>query len=808
MRKYLKEEKLIKLFLLTFIGCAVAFVPISIINGGSFFYYGDYNKEQIMFYTHLHDTVKNGGLSAWDWAADLGSDTAASYSFYLLGSPFFWLSLIFPSSMIVGAMPFLIALKSAAASVGAYLLTRRFCTNRSACMIAGALYGMSSFLSVSIQFNHFHDAVLMLPFMLWAMERLVNDNKRFAFAAIVAVACLTDYYFFFGQAVFAVMYYFVGVFTGRFRFTLRSFLVLLFEAVLGFMMAMVLFLPSALAVLSNPRVSEHLSGLDLFVYRWKSIYLYIIKNMFMFPNIMLIKNFGVDRANELDATSYTSYLPFFSAVGIIAYFRTVKGRDFLKVLLSICLVMMFIPVLNQIFSFFNAMYYGRWYYMPMLIGTLMTARMIEEHYGTENKVLKKGYLPTAVLTGAVLAASAAVMYLAKADIINVGFEDYTLPLVQIVMTLVSMGVLWIMIYHPETDEPVKAAKILFNRTFAVCIAGMCTVVWYAYMRRGTSEEYNMKSVFAMRDEHIASGEDSSEGFYRTGVSENYMNMPIIWGESTVGYFNSTVEPSIIDFYRTAGYNRVVKSYYNNRYYALMTLLSVKYYYDEAYFDEEGNAAPMEMEPLDGTQGSFEAVGQRNDINVYENAEYIPMGFVIRQYTTADKLEDYHFQTRSAALLETLVLDEETADRYSGYVSEYDTADIDTVGARYSEICSERRSESCYYFKESGSSFEGKIKLDEKGLVFFSVPYSEYWSAEVNGEKADIITADGGLMAVACEAGESDIVFTYRNTALKVGAIISAVSCAVFAIYVIVYMRCCRIRRAGKTLVLPHGQYTT
>lgn len=785
MRKFFREEKLIKAFFLTLIGCCIAFLPLSIINGGYFFYYGDYNKEQIMFYTHLHDMVKGGGLSAWDWAADLGSDTAASYSFYLLGSPFFWLSLLFPSSVIIGVIPYLMAVKSGIAAVGAYLLTRRFCTDKTACMISGVLYGMSSFLAVSVIYNHFHDAVLMLPFMLWALERLVNENKRFVFAAIVAIACLTDYYFFFGQAVFTVMYYFVGVFTGRFKITVKSFLTVLFEALLGFALAMFLFLPSAYAVLGNPRVSRHMEGLEWVVYHWKRIYIYIIKNMFMFPNIPLIKNYGLQVSNLLDATSYTTYIPFYSAVGIIAYFRTVKGRDFLKTLLGICVVMMFVPFLNQIFSFFNSMFYGRWFYMPVLIGTVMTAKMIEEHYGTENKVLKKGYLPTAVITGIVLGASAAVMYLDKLEVIRVGFEDYTLPLVQIVMTLVSMGVLWLMIYHPETDDPVKAAKILFNRTFVICTAGMCTVVWYAYMRRGTSEEYKMVSSVEMREDSLSGELTREEGFYRTGTCENYMNMPVLWGEKSVCYFNSTVEPSIIEFYALLGISREAKSMINSSYYPMYSLLSARYYYDEALFDADGNAKPIEN-TLQGTQGTFTSVEQRHDINIYENTEFIPMGFAVPYAVSEESLEGYQARQRQYILLEALVLSDEDRERYSDYVGEYDMQALKTAPGRYSDICEARRSESCYYFKEEGSSFEGKIKLPEKRLVFFSVPYSEFWSAEVNGEKTDIIVADNGLMAVPCEAGESDIVFTYENKALSLGIVISAVSGAVFIGYVIAY----------------------
>ena len=151
------KEKYLSAFIIAFAACVIAFLPIIIMNGGSFFYYGDYNKQQIVFYTRLHDAVRSGTLSSWDFLADLGSDTVSAYSFYLLGSPFFWLSTLFPSSAILITMPLLIALKSGIASVGAYALSRRFCQNRTACLTAGILFGLSAYNSANILFNHFHE---------------------------------------------------------------------------------------------------------------------------------------------------------------------------------------------------------------------------------------------------------------------------------------------------------------------------------------------------------------------------------------------------------------------------------------------------------------------------------------------------------------------------------------------------------------------------------------------------------------------------------------------------------------------------
>ena len=60
-----------------------------------FLYYGDYNAQQIPFYRHSVDMVHSGNFG-WDWMTDLGSNFIGSYSYYLLGSPFFWLTVPFP----------------------------------------------------------------------------------------------------------------------------------------------------------------------------------------------------------------------------------------------------------------------------------------------------------------------------------------------------------------------------------------------------------------------------------------------------------------------------------------------------------------------------------------------------------------------------------------------------------------------------------------------------------------------------------------------------------------------------------------
>ena len=93
-----KSEKLYyrKAFFMAMIMGVILFLPFVLIDGGYFIYYGDYNAQQIPFYTLCNQAIKNGSFM-WSWQTDIGANFIGSYSFYTLGSPFFWLSMPFPA---------------------------------------------------------------------------------------------------------------------------------------------------------------------------------------------------------------------------------------------------------------------------------------------------------------------------------------------------------------------------------------------------------------------------------------------------------------------------------------------------------------------------------------------------------------------------------------------------------------------------------------------------------------------------------------------------------------------------------------
>ena len=775
-----EKEKYISAFVTVFGACLICFLPLLIINGGRFFYYGDYNKQQITFYTHMIDTVRQGSLAAWDPLADLGSDTAASYSFYLLGSPFFWLMTLFPSRLAVTLMPLFIALKSGIAAVGAYGFARIFVKNTRAAFIASTLYGLSAFGTANVIFNHFHDAMLILPFMLWALERLVRDGRHGFFALTVAVGAFTNYYFFFGQALFILIYFVTALITGHFRLTPKRFGALALEAVLGVMLAAVLLLPSAMSVIDNPRLSSSLSGLGLIRYEEPSTYLFILKNLLLPPDITLVNNFGMSTAQS--SGCFAGAFCVIPLCGVIAYFRTVRGRDHFKLLITVCTVIMFVPVLNQAFSLFNTTFYGRWFYMPALISAVMTARAAEL-WAEDGECIRKGLLPAGIITGCAAAVSLAVTLLAANGVINLGFDNFAYAYAQPIFALAVFAFIALPVLKPETKDMAVLLKQLMIRTAVFAGAGMCLTVWCAYIVRGTSESYTMNSVFELRENDPI----KAEGFYRTSSEANLKNMPVIWGHPTVRYFSSTVEPTIMSFYDSLGMERSVRSDYEISEYPLMSLLSVRYYADQAYFDDDGNALPP-FPVLPGSDGTYTLLCQQDDINIYENTEFLPMGLAYDCCTTKEALSEQPPLMREYAYLEALVLDGEQISRYSDILTEYDTSALSDAADRYHEICEKRRSACCTSFEMQGSRFDAEITLDTPSLVLFSVPYSEGWIAEVNGQPARAENADSGLMAVKCEAGKSSITFTYKNKYSSAGLIMTISAAGALTVYLVL----CRV----------------
>ena len=767
-RPALREElrRYLLAFLLGFGSLLVVILPIIIADGGYYIYYGDYNSQQIPFYNLANDAVRSGSFG-WNWYTDLGVNFIGSYAFYLLGSPFFWLTTILPRGWVTFAMPVLLCMKHGIASLTAYAYIRRFVRSPHAAMIGGLLYAFSGFQLFNIFFNHFQDVTAFFPLLLIAMEELVNQNRRGVFALSVALLAAINYFFFTGQVVFLVLYFIVRCFSKDFHASLKKFFLVLLEAVIGVMIACVILLPSALAILANNRVSEHLFGMDMVAYSDRTRIWRILLSLFLIPDVPARPNlFSSDFGKW---ASIGGYLPMFSMAGVLAFLKQRDGH-WAKRITVICAVCACVPILNSAFYALNGSYYARWFYMPILILALMTA------YSLDNRQIdwKYGFRICFIF----FAAFAAISLLPTKEDDEIhwfSFAEY--PFHFYLVLLICTAGLAVSIYLLRCRKKHKPfLKQAMALTTGFCVACTMAVVYFGAFEPSRARTYVDQAIDPEQEISLSVSEDN---FFRIDISENCDNYPMLWKLPSMRTFHSVVPASIMDFYKELGITRDVASRADTSYYALRGLLSVEYYYQQQEIGKITADTPTCDLPgfvYDTTENGFYR---------FKNTAYVPMGFTFDYYLSKGMWDGTSTSYRTNLLMRALVLSNKQIEKYGSYMQPIANNNVQMTEEEYLQECSNRAASACDSFRYDSSGFTATISLENPNLVFFSVPYDEGWTATVNGKPADVEEVDNGFMAVAAEAGDNTIAFHYTTPGLHAGAALTAGGVVLFAAYMLI-----------------------
>ena len=220
-------------------------------------------------------------------------------------------------------------------------------------------------------------------------------------------------------------------------------------------------------------------------------------------------------------------------------------------------------------------------------------------------------------------------------------------------------------------------------------------------------------------------------------------------------------------------------------YALRGLLSVRY-----TLVPRDKVADWEEQALQG----WALAATTDQYALYENENWVPMGLTYDYYITPEEFDQLPEDQRAAVLMKALLLTEEQAAASSLAPLPEDQRS-DCSWEAYVQDCADRRATAAEDFTATRTGFTAKVRQDTETLVLFAVPYDDGFSATVNGQPAEVLSVDNGLMAVQVPAGESEIVFTCRTPGLRLSAGISLSALAGYAVYLLVLRR---RRQAAKT----------
>lgn len=774
----------------------IPFILVELIKTGSavFLYYGDYNAQQIPFYEHCVRMVHEGSIG-WDWVTDMGSNFIGSYSYYTLGSPFFWLMCCFPSTWVPYLMAPMYMIKYMVAAVFAYAFIQRFVKNKNYAVIGALLYAFSGFQIYNTFFNQFHDSVAFFPLLLIGMEEFVQNERKGLFAVAVTLNALINYFMFAGQVVFCIIYFVFRISTKTFKITPKKFFGLLFEAVIGFLMSMFIFLPGAAALMGNSRVDNSYTGTlekaityaldgewenagnsfrNLFVWRrnggwyWER-YGQIFESYFFPPDIPSRVNFFSGHGTRW--ASISMYLPLFGLSGVFALFTT-KKRWWLKSIIIFLVIASFVPILNSMFFLFNSSYYARWLYMMIMMLSLATAIALEDKRTTWR-------VPTAILTffcTAVALPLGLIWHENEDSVLELGYPPYRFRFwlyVAIAFLGIALTAFIIRKY--------RGTKV-FEKAVLVGVAFMTIIYGCVHITNG--KQYSQDSDFLVDQciEGTIELPDPHEEFYRidqfkSSSTSTIDNLGIFWNYPTIQNFHTVVPPSIMDFYDGLGMSRTVSSRISSTLYGLRAFTSVKYSVIESDKNEKSvsktvfNSETNVKETIKSTEDVHNTFGfsyydSQNGFDIYINDNYIPMGFAYTEFMTESDFEEAYTteSQRTSVLCQYLIVPDSEVEYYEQFMTRVTTEnEIPATTNGFKESVKARQEMCCDEFSYSSDGFSAHFVTDTPAIVYFSVPYEkDGWSATVNGKDAEVLKVTYGFVAVECQAGENDIEFSYST----------------------------------------------
>lgn len=744
--KHGKDDYLIKCFRASLLTGVLSFAYFIICGGGTFTLIDDFNVQQLTFPAAIQTALKEQSIGEWCWNLDLGCSLINGFSFYNLGSPFFWVSFLFPKTWFPYIVGELYILKYVVASLTAYLYLRRFAQDKSAAVIGALLYSFSGFQAENLLFYHFHDVVALFPLLPLALERLADKEPRggafFAFA--VFVNCALNYYFFVMEVVFLILY-FIFRYAGN---PLKLFASLALRCIalgaLGIGMAAVLFLPNIIYILGNSRSAAGLTR-QLLLTSSKEI-LYILKGM-------LLPGEAMNGESAILTSRFSStccYLPL-AGMSLAAAYVFKNRKSWLSWLLVALLLISFSPLLQSAFIVFTEVN-QRWWFMLTLMLSLASVKALDSEWKRST-----GKYMAAIYSAGVIIYALVVYFVPQS--FGAGRESLIFNDKRY-WTLVAIA----------AAGPALLALLLGRKSFsyrAVLAAVMAfsvvtTGLDLSCYREGADSEYIL-SRYSLGAKLPVLNEQ-----YRYNETDNLLTLT---GKAAgIGCFSSTIENSSRAFSTLFdNYSSVFTT--DKSALGLPQLLAGKY--------------SVSSEPGSDVVAEIDSDGARYYIS---ESEACPIGFSVSNYITREALLSLDRDERAIALMNAVAVDEEDISLVSGNAEEL-RPELLNYESGLSGYVSQCVKNGVVNFSRNSSGFSCEADYELPSLVFFSVPYDSGWTALIDGEEADVIDSCG-MMALSVPAGKHSVEFIYSTPGLRAGAIVSALSWSAFTAYLV-------FRRRGK-----------
>ncbi len=786
------------------------------------------------FFSVLYDKIKSGETLFYSFRAGLGINFLALFAYYL-SSPLNLLILLFPKTMLNGAVSLIICLKIALCGLTAGIcFSGRVRKQSLAVPAAATAYALCSYM-VGYSWNvMWLDAIMALPIIIMGLERLAEkeDGRLYCLALFFALLC--NYYIGFMICIFVIIWFFTIHFKNVKNF-FRSGLLFAWYSLLAGGMAAILLLPAYLGIRQTAAGEQ----LDFPSHSFLSGFEDLVNRQFAFSTPLSHDNF--DGTGNL-------YVGAFVVLAAFLYFLNIRISlgDKIKRLLILALFYISFSetILNFIWHGFHDQY-GIPNRFSFLLGFVLLTMFLDVMDHPEG--LRNWHIGLACL------ASIGLMVWAR--------ETGTDPLDDSVYGIMGMLLLFYgMLLFLGLLSPRR--RIWYRAALSLTvIIEMCATSAAGFAYNG---QIDIDKFFSgTKDGYKAARELDDGSFYRSELAATLMVDEATWYPfRTVGLFGSTASASMVKTMDGMGFYSGCNEYlYRGATPMTNLLLGVRYLY---------------YHPEDTLKTDFDPVGKFGQFTVYENPNKVSVGFIIdntiQQWDTANAYPfrvlnelglngfgyldlfadqpvsdpetnlcqvertndgEYRFDLEAADpdnIVFTLVADQD-AERYfihydgtqvetaqimvndeTVYSDDYDgrimpigavkKGDLITVHMQmkeedmtgYIRLSAAYLDEEMYAMFEdevqtdrafhidsfTERSFKGKVSAEMGQMLMFSIPYDKGWKVLVDGREKETVRVGDAFLGVHLPEGDHEVSMTYTPEGFGRGWKISLLCILLFA----------------------------
>lgn len=178
--------------------------------------------------------------------------------------------------------------------------------------------------------------------------------------------------------------------------------------------------------------------------------------------------------------------------------------------------------------------------------------------------------------------------------------------------------------------------------------------------------------------------------------------------------------------------------------------------------------------------SHDSIGIFGDVRIFKKHNDLPIGFTYDKYVLEKDFASLSDTQKDILLFKSVVINENEQNDYKDFTR---LELKDTVPGysweAYAKDVKELKKDTLIVSEHNHNSIKGKIAVDKRKLLFFSIPYDTGWTATVDGKSTPVQIVDFGLSAVWLDKGEHAVELNYIVPYLSTGVLFSVGSLVIF-----------------------------